>query len=183
MYEIKDNFLPKSVFKELQNYCNSNEFSIVTAGDKQFSVLEVPENIKNYLKKEGHDIILTFIRSAWNDFDTTWRRHADNIIMGQRIDLASVLYINDAFECDENGTAFYVHEKYGESLPIDISTDEYDRMILEDSEDDSKWEMTQAILGKPNRLLTYPSQSFHSKFPNKITKGVRKVLVAFYIKK
>ncbi len=182
MYEIKDNFLPKEVFLELQDYCNSNNFNIITAGDKQFSVLEVPETIKPYLEKEGYRVVLSFIRSAWNEFDTDWRIHADNIIMGERVSLASVLYINDIGECEKNGTAFYNHHIHGKELAETVSQEEYNRMILEDSNDLYKWEKTDYVESKPNRFLTYLSQSFHSKHPNKIEVGIRKVCVVFYVK-
>ena len=183
MTEVKDGFLPNEIFQELQDYCNKEQFQIVQAGDKAFSVLEVPENVKPFLEIEGHEMILAFIRSAWNEFDTTWRRHADNIIMGKRVDLASVLYINNIDDCEEHGTAFYTHIKYGKSLPKNISSKEYDRMILEEAEDDSKCKISTIVQGKPNRLLVYNAQNFHGKFPNKIEKGIRKVCVVFYVKK
>jgi hypothetical protein len=181
--KITDNFLPTEVFKELQNYCKENEFEIVKAGEKEFSILNVPENIYPFLEIEGYDIIFSFIRNAYKEFDTTWRRHADNIINGYKTDMASVLYINNNTNITKNGTAFYNHIKYGKSLPKNISENEYNRMIIEDSEDDSKWDITQIVEAKPNRMLIYCSQDFHSKYPNKINIGERIVLVSFYIKK
>jgi hypothetical protein len=182
MYEIKDNFLPENTFKRLQYYCETNEFSIVTAGDKQFSVLEVPNNIKPYLEKEGYKVILSFIRNAWNEFDTDWRIHADNIIMGERVSLASVLYINENKGVSENGTAMWEHHLHGKELSECVSEEEYNRLILEDANDLSKWNKTDYVKSKPNRLLSYSANLFHSKFPNKIKKGERVVLVVFYKK-
>ncbi len=182
MYEVKDNFLPKEVFLELQDYCNSNNFNIITAGDKQFSVLEVPETIKPYLEKEGYRVILSFIRSAWNDFDNDIRIHCDWDIMNQRTALASVLYINDPKGVSENGTAFYSHHIHGNSLSDNAKEEEYNRLILEDSNNESKWEQTDYVKSKPNRLLSYKSSLFHSKFPKQIKNGIRIVCVVFYKK-
>ena len=79
MYKIKNNFLPKEVFLELQNYCEINKFLIITAGEKQFSVLDIPANIYSYLEIKGYKRIFSFIRSAYNGFDDDIRIHADNI--------------------------------------------------------------------------------------------------------
>src|SRR5690242_1770792 len=110
MIEVKDNFLGKYSFRELQNYCRANEFRIIDAGDKQFSVLDTPDYIFPVIQKKGYDIILTFIRRAWNDFDTDMRAHCDGIILNRKTSLASVLYINDEAGVTPNGTRFYSHE-------------------------------------------------------------------------
>lgn len=182
MYEVKDDFLPKNTFSRLQEYCKLNKFEIITAGDKQFSVLEVPENIKTYLQKDGYQIILTFIRSAWDSFDNDIRIHCDWDIMGQRTSLASVLYINELDGVTKNGTAFYTHHLHGKELSECSTEEEYNRLILEDSNDESKWLKTDYVESKPNRLLTYNSNLFHSKFPKQIKNGTRVVCVVFYKK-
>lgn len=183
MIFIQDNFLKPELFTELQSYCNDNEFQIVKAGDKEFSVLDVPENIKEELEVEGHEIILTFIRNAYSDFDNTLRIHADSIINGQKPNLACVLYINDPEGVTANGTAFWKHEKYGYEAPDNISNEEFDRLLLEDSNDSSKWAQQDYIASRPNRLLLYKSNYYHSKMPATISEGKRVVLVSFYKKK
>ena len=182
MYKIADDFLPRGIFLELQEYCSNNQFQIVTVGDKQFSVLNVPDSIKKYIDKEGYKTILSFIRSAYSDFDNDWRIHADNIIMGERVSLASVLYINDLKGISENGTAMWDHHLHGKELSECVSEKEYNRLILEDANDLSKWTKTDYIKSKPNRLLTYNANLFHSKYPNRIEKGNRIVLASFYKK-
>lgn len=182
MIEVKDNFLPKNVFKYLRNYCNENDFKIIDAGDKKFSVLPVPDAILPFLKKEGHEIILTFIRSAWKDFDTDMRAHCDGTISGKKTSLASVLYINNRGEVVPNGTCFYSHEVHGSSFPDNGSEEEFNRLLLEDSNNPDKWTKTSEIYSKPNRLLVYAANLFHGKWPNKIHKGHRIVLVTFYHK-
>lgn len=180
MTEVKDGFLPNEIFKELQDYCNKEQFQIVQAGDKAFSVLEVPENIKPFLEIEGHELVLSFIRNAYNDFDNDWRIHADNIIMNERVSIASVLYINDPKGVSENGTSFYEHHLHGKELSECVSEEEYNRLILEDSNDLTKWLETDYVKSKPNRLLKYNSNLFHSKHPNQIKKGKRIVMASFY---
>ena len=52
-------------------------------------------------------------------------------------------------------------------------------MLKEDSNDITKWELNSIIGHKDNRLLSFPSEYFHSKYPNKF-KNQRVVLVMFY---
>jgi len=179
MITIHDNFLGQHAFDWLQEYCKQ-DFNIVTVGDKQFSVLETPKEVIASLQIPNHEIILSFIRNAYCDFDTDWRIHADNIIQGEKSKLASVLYINKPRGVTENGTAFWEHKTCGLSLPSNISNEDFDRLLLEDSDDLSKWKQKDFIANVPNRFLTYDSNYFHSKFPNKIENGTRIVLVTFY---
>lgn len=182
MIEVKDNFLDKSIFLELQKYCKDGNFEIIEAGDKKFSVLPVPEHITPYLQKEGHEIILTFIRKAWKDFDTDMRAHCDGIILDKQTSLASVLYINNEEDVSENGTCFYSHTVHGDSFPENGSKEEFNRLLLEDSNNAEKWIKISEVLSKPNRLLTYKASLFHGKWPSKIERGDRIVLVTFYCK-
>jgi hypothetical protein len=180
--KIIDNFLPKPLFKELQKYCKENEFQVVQAGEKQFSVLPVPQEVYPFLELPGYEIIFTFIRNAHKDFDNEERIHCDGVIMGKKTAKAAVLYINDSQGVSQNGTKFYSHEKYGRVLPDDVDDAEFDRLIVEDSADKTKWTQVRWVESKPNRLLRYSSSRFHGKYPAQIKKGVRIVLVAFYSK-
>jgi hypothetical protein len=178
---IIDDFLPKEIFKKLQDYCRTEDFEIVEQGGKQFSVLEVPDFVEPYFELKGHKIVLTFIRNAYRDFDNKERIHCDGIINNQEINKAAVFYINDRGEVPENGTKFYSHHKHGEYLQ-NMSNEEFDRLILEDSDDVLKWNETHYVHAEPNRLLRYNARFFHGKYPAMIEKGVRKVLVIFYAK-
>jgi hypothetical protein len=44
-----------------------------------------------FLKLEGYEMILTFIRSAYEGFDEEINIHADGLINGQKVDKAAVL--------------------------------------------------------------------------------------------
>lgn len=181
MIVIQDDFLEKQTFQNLQQYCFSNKFKITKVGEKEFSVLDTPEYMIPFLQIDGHRLLFTFIRSAYKGFDTDLRIHADNIINGEKTALATVLYINGD-EVSTNGTAFYKHLHYGRELPIDITNKEFDLLITQDSNDSAKWVKKDIVIGEPNRLLLYNSNYFHSKFPSEIDRGVRMVLVAFYVK-
>lgn len=181
MFYVQDNYFQKEAFQSIQKYCE-NEFEIVEVGGKKFSLLQTPEQLLQFLQKTGYEITLTFIRSAHKDFDTDLRIHADNIINGKKTALASVFYINSEDEVDRHGTRFHKHHKYGSRLPDNVSNKEFDRLLKEDSNDPEKWTTTDIIIGEPNRMLTYEANYFHSKFPSKIERGTRKVLVCFYAK-
>jgi hypothetical protein len=180
MISVQDDFLFSEEFKELQDYCNNNPFQVVEFSGKSFSVLATPSNLYDDLKIYGHEIVLSFIRSAYRGFDSNMWIHADNIVNGKRIDIASVLYIDD--EPIENGTAFWDHYIYGKKLPEDCSEDDFNNVLLRDADNKTAWVKRDYISSRPNRLLTYDANYFHSKYPAEITEGIRKVLVTFYTK-
>lgn len=183
MITIRDNYLPESVFLKLRDYCDNNEFKVVETPNKSFLVLETPDILRDYLLLEGHDLVLTFIRKAHESFDTDPRIHADNIIKGRYIDYACVLYLNNENEVTKNGTCFWKHDIHGYKLPKETPDSEFNRLLEEDSNDYQKWEQQDLVYSRPNRLLMYDASLFHSKFPSKIEKGERLVLVAFFAKK
>ena len=182
MITIQNNFLTPQLFKLLQQYCKDNKFTIQKGGEKEFCVLPTPQELLPLLQLNGHSIILSFIRKAYKGFDDDLRIHNDYIIQGEKTAFASVLYINDPQGVTPNGTSFYSHHKYGLNAPEDMTNEEFDRLILEDSNDESKWERLDYISAIPNRLITYDASLFHSKYPKEITEGQRVVLVIFYKK-
>lgn len=179
---VINNFLPKNIFEKLQKHCNETPFQIVQIGDKEFSVLNVPDYLFDLIKIDNHEIVLAFIRSAYSGFDNENRIHADNIINGSKIDLASVLYINETNGVTPNGTCFYSHVKHGKELKENVSEEEFNRLLTEDSNNDSKWIKEECVSAYPNRLLKYNAQFFHAKYPKEIMQGIRIVLVCFYKK-
>lgn len=182
MISVVDDFLPENEFKSLQEYCDNNLFEIVSFPGKSFSVLYPPSSVYNYLHMDGYEMVLSFIRSAYKGFYTNLWIHADNIVQGKKIDIASVLYINDDDDVTENGTAFWDHYIYGNKLSKDCSDADFDKMLLEDADNRSAWLKKDYISSRPNRMLTYDANYFHSKYPEEITEGIRKVLVTFYTK-
>ena len=67
--------------------------------------------------------------------------------------------------------------------PLDVTDDEFDEILLRDSEDLDKWSLNSVVGYKPNRLVSYPCNYFHSKYPNKSWKEGRVVFVMFYTTK
>ena len=57
--------------------------------------------------------------------------------------------------------------------------EEFNRLLKEEANDKSKWNLKSIIGFKPNRLISYPCEYFHSKYPNEF-KGSRVVFVMFY---
>ena len=81
-------------------------------------------------------------------------------------------------EAKLNGTAFWKHKDYKFNY-TKSSNEEFNRMLTEDSNDVTKWKLNSVIGHRDNRLLSYPSEYFHSKYPNKF-KNQRVVLIMFY---
>ena len=71
-------------------------------------------------------------------------------------------------------------DRIDSKLAIKMYGEEYDRLIKEDFNDISKWNLKSVIGYKQNRLISYPCNYFHSKYPNKSWKEGRVVLVMFY---
>jgi len=183
MIFVQDQYFTTETFKALQDYCNNNEFQKVETEGKDFFVLETPKELIPLLQFSGHELVLSFIRMADKNHNTTPSIHADNLINGHKTALASVLYINNEEDVSKNGTAFYSHNYYKRELPENISNEEFDKLLKEDSNDPLKWQIKDIITSVPNRMLTYSSNQFHAKFPSKIERGTRIVLVCFYTKK
>ena len=157
MIYIKDNFLDKELFKLLNKTLNN--FTKVEMPGKNFWVKEPDKDLVKYITTklsiiENNDIenILCFFREAKQDQDNTWRIHNDSIISNQKPDRALVLYMSDNKSKSLNGTAFW---------------------------DLSKWNLKSIIGHKPNRLISYPCEYFHSKYPNEFIDS-RVVFVMFY---
>jgi len=182
MIYIVDDFLSKKTFKIIKE--GATDFKEVETPGKSFWVKEPSAELIAHFEDrleeiEGSEVmsILAFFREAKKGQDNDWRIHNDSIIEGQQPDRALVFYIKGD-EDTLNGTAFWEHEKYGETY-IESDTEEFDRMLNEDSNDKSKWKLKSVIGYKENRLLSYPCDYFHSKYPNEF-EGSRVVFVMFY---
>ena len=174
--------MPDVLYKSLRDY--SEGFEKYPTPGKDFWVKDVPHDLKTYIVNkleniEGNKIenILCFLREAKKGQDNNWRIHNDTAIMGCKPDRAIVLYIKSS-EDGLHGTAFWEHENYGHTY-IESDSEEFDRMLTEDANDKSKWKLETVIGHKDNRLLSYPCDYFHSKYPKEY-KNQRVVLVMFY---
>lgn len=183
MIYIKDNFLNQSLIDELNN--DTSSFQKVDTPGKSFWVKLPPEDFLRLVCDKISSIencyinpILAFIREAKQDQDNDWRIHNDSIIEGQQPDRAAVLYISNENHEGLNGTALWEHKLYGDKL-LNITPEKQNKLLNEDSNDLEKWTLKSVIGHKQNRLLSYPCNYFHSKYPNEFVDS-RKVLVIFY---
>lgn len=94
-------------------------------------------------------------------------------------DRAIVFYISENKTKELNGTAFWKHKKYGDSFKDSFSLEEFNRLISQESNDLDKWELNSVVGHKKNRLLSYPCDYFHSKYPKEFEES-RIVFVMFY---
>ena len=187
MIYIEDNFLDEFTFENTLEHLEDNEFKKVTAGEKDFWCQFSNDDFDDYviskietLENKNIKNIFSFFRVSTNEIDNDWRIHADTIIMGEKPNRAIVLYLSDSFKKDLHGTAFWEHTEMGETMPVDISDEEFDKILLRDSNDLDKWNLKSVVGYRPNRLISYPCNYFHSKYPNESWNEGRVVYVMFY---
>jgi len=185
MIYIKDNFLPEDLLKAVRD--DTSSFEKVDTPGKSFWVKYPSEEFINFMRDslseiEGCDIenILCFFREAKEKQDDQWRIHNDSIIEGQQPDRAVVLFLSDEeeFKYGLNGTAFWSHKIHGDTYPGG-SVDDFNELLTDDCNDISKWDLKTVVGHKKNRLVSYPCEYFHSKYPKEF-KNSRQVLVMFY---
>jgi len=183
MIYIKDDFLDDNLIEFLNT--SKGEFQEIKTPGKSFWVKRLTLPIMDIIKfeiedLEGHRIepILGFMREAKQGQDQDWRIHNDSIIEGQQPDRACVLFVSECKQDGLNGTAFWEHKKHGHKLE-NISVEEQNRLLNEDANDLDLWDLKSVIGHKKNRLISYPCNYFHSKYPNEFTDS-RIVFVMFY---
>ena len=187
MIYLIDNFLNKELFKETVNYLNNNSYNEHKTPGKSFWVQEAkPKFVNSVIKtlsiKEDCELesILAFFRVSTDIIDAEWRIHSDGIIDGQKPDRAVVLYISPKEMEELHGTAFWDHKEYGKKQPDNISDEDFDALLIKESGDLNNWKLNTVLGYEQNRLISYPANYFHSKYPNKAWKEGRQVFVMFY---
>lgn len=187
MINVIDDFLDNDTYQTIYDKLTSSQFKEVVAGDKsfwvQFATPEFDELVLNKINKiEGatRRNIFSFFRVATDKVDTDWRIHSDAIINGERPERALVLYLSPFSMEGLHGTAFWKHKEFGYCLPEDVSFEEYDTVLLNESNIISKWDLHSVIGYKVNRAVCYPCNYFHSKYPNIGPEEGRVVYVMFY---
>lgn len=187
MIHIIDDFIDKDLFKIATDYLKKGEFLKHNVGGKNFYTQNSPESFNKYVLGklgliEGRPVenILSFFRVSTDELDNNWRIHSDLNIKGERPDRAAVLYMSHREKEELHGTAFWEHEIYGKNLPSHISDEQYNELIKVDSENLNMWRLVSVAGYEQNRLVSYPANYFHSKYPNKSWKEGREVYVIFY---
>lgn len=85
---------------------------------------------------------------------------------------AAILYLNRPEDC-KGGTAFWKHRKYGWTNWPDESAmrrtckkpEKIISQLQREANDESAWEQTHLAEMKFNRMIVYPTDQFHSRFP------------------
>ena len=187
MIYIVDDFVQKNLFEIANKHLDSNEFKEMKVSNKDFYIQQSNEEFDKYITQkisiiEGKKIknILSFFRIATDKLDVSWRIHSDLNIKGEKPDRALVLYLSPREKENLHGTALWEHDVYGRELPKDISDSDYDKMIKVDANNLDRWRLSTVVGYEENRLVSYPSSYFHSKYPNVSWEEGRKVFVMFY---
>ena len=187
MIYIQDNFIEKELFVKTNNALNNNKYEDILAGEKLFHVQWSNQEFDHYVLNKLKEIeqkslykIFSFFRVSSNKLDTDWRIHSDLIINKEKPDRAAIIYMSPKERNDLHGTAFWDHKVYGKKLPENTTNEEYDRMITKEAENLDMWKLNSVAGYEQNRLVSYPANYFHSKYPNKSWVSNRQVFVIFY---
>lgn len=123
------------------------------------------------LGANGVKVDMEFFRLGLDETDLTDYIHADSSIS----QWAAVLYLSEPPKGVMAGTAFWRHKETGlygipdaEWVKANFESEEaFLKMLRADANDESKWEMTDLIGQKFNRMAIYPTKRFHSRYPQK----------------
>jgi hypothetical protein len=190
---ILDDVLDHQEFLEYKNYFqNTSVYRTVEAdGNKKFYVTDslygLEEKITLALKKVWNTevkVILPIVRRATQYIDTNWAIHSDlHVGTGESPEYGAVFYLTQNND-ELNGTALWKHKELGHSMSRDLSKKKVTELSDRDYNDLQKWELSSVIGGIENRLISYPAEYFHSKFPSQAwgttQKDCRIVFVLFY---
>ncbi len=175
---LEDSYMDITMFAQLKKEIREGEFMTYRAGNKSFDVMPLPtylrEHIYNKIEARGYKVqnVLSFIRTSTATTDTAWNIHSDLNVLGNKPTHGAVLYVSEPPpNIGLTGTAFWDHHLYGYELPNHISDEKYDEMVEKHSNTvslkEKEWVLNTVIGHKANRLIVYPANHFHSKYPNK----------------
>lgn len=184
---IIDDFFSEELLDRILN--NEEEYQEVKTPGKSFWVKKAHKDFLDWICTKVSDVegtlispILGFFREAKEGQDNDWRIHNDFIIEGERPDRALVVYLSEDEDTGLNGTAFWEHKVYGDSFKPtdeDLTEKEFNDLIVNDSNNLDLWTLKSVIGHKQGRLISYPCNYFHSKYPNEFINS-RQVFVMFY---
>ncbi len=107
---------------------------------------------------------LEYFRLGTKADSATTYIHADSICAKY----AAVWYLSEPPAGIVAGTAFWRHKELGITSPPSGDTPELDTLLARlnsDGNDESKWKMTGLVGQKFNRITIYPTDIFHSRYP------------------
>jgi hypothetical protein len=165
---IIDDFL-KYPEREREKAIRSDDFKSYTHNEIKYRGIALVNDqrnlhrIENYLGCQFKEWIIYYRRYLENEANETYI-HSD-VLIGT---YTSILYLNPD-PPKNHGTAFWMHTKTGLDFhePHPSRDDFFWRNIYEDGFDEKKWQMTEFVEGKFNRLLCFFSPRYHSRYPMK----------------
>ena len=175
---IIDNALSAGMFNAIQNTARVSHYEPINIEDNSSIFLA---NCPNFFERQlnslveerigKYETIVSYFRINTPSVDTELRIHSDRDMLGKQPTDAIIYYI----DVESGGTGFFDHELYGDRLPegVDQPESEYT--------DESLWTYKSHIEGKPNRLIHYPANLFHCRYPYEAT-SQRLVWVSFVIR-
>ena len=187
---VKDNAIPR--YCEIETWIQRfAEFESKVVNKKEYITSDLPVHlnvhivkaIQSYLKKDINPIY-HYLRLSTKKLDTDIRIHTDGTMKAQ---YAAVLHFSDSPMISPEksyGTAFWSHLQYGHKIESYVTDAEQNRILTEDASALSLYTMDGFVYCKKNRLLIYPANHFHSRYPfvswGKTKKDGRIVWVCFF---
>lgn len=153
---------------------DSAEFRTETAGEDSFCIARPPEDVVRWVSAPLRPIVRTLLggemhlrqcfgRLSTEEVDAKLRIHTD---AGMGAQYASVLYVSGGGIGHEVcGTGFFEHVTHGRRYALGGDTGEHDRLLREDADDLSQWEPIWIAPMVPNRVVLYPADRFHGRWP------------------
>lgn len=110
------------------------------------------------------DVLRTqFYRRYMPNEPTPTYIHSD-INMGHT---SEILYLSWDRHCIGQGLAFWKHKETGLSSPRGV-TPELAKQLDRDGLDESKWVLTDYVQCRFNRMVKFPAERFHSRYPKEV---------------
>lgn len=169
---ILDDFLPPGRCEEIRQQVLDDGFTTVYHEDPPVPYPNVnmsvsaPEVAEGLSKALGAKIAIKIqaFRLGFKD------SHLHNLVHADHLESywAGVLFLNPT-EQSQGGTAFWRHKKHGwDAMPTQDQLDAAGYTLKELGADwhrSGAWEMVSLAGMKENRMIIYPSQMFHSRWP------------------
>lgn len=168
-----DDFFPH--LEELRKWARNTGLETLKGPDGEFysNVAKLPTNTAQDFEAllgehVGRPVRLDYSGIRFDYAGEVHDIHADSAYS----EYAFVLYLNPPEQC-KGGTAFWRNKKYGwTALPterdvrrIGKSPRRILKELCEQAEDELNWERVHTADMKTNRLITYPTAQFHSRWP------------------
>jgi hypothetical protein len=187
---ILDDVLEAEYFKQIQKAAQNSIFKTIEDGDKKFYVSFPPQDLSLKIQEAielvyGQKILVvnSCLRMYTEFLSNNWGIHADtNVLSSVKPSHGAVFFLSENKEFI-NGTALWKHKQHGYALP-EMTDNETNNFTNTSYNDEDQWDVSSIIGGINNRLISYPANYFHSKFPKQAwgstQENCRLILAMFY---